>query len=196
MRTKSWLRTILTFVLLVGMYIPTATISQASSGSSAPLFDTTSTSTRFVDVVVGDNHSCGLRVNGTVMCWGYNAEGQLGSNDPMTRYSLYPIEVWGLSNVTSIAAAGGQTCVIKRDASMACWGYGYHGNNLSPESRWVPTTVAGMRDIVSIAVTNLGICAKNSSGYLMCWGFNAQGNDFWLPVPASGTGSTYSLRCG
>ena len=194
MRTKSWLRTILTFVLLVGMYIPTATISQASSGSSAPLFDTTSTSTRFVDVVVGDNHSCGLRVNGTVMCWGYNAEGQLGSNDPMTRYSLYPIEVWGLSNVTSIAAAGGQTCVIKRDASMACWGYGYHGNNLSPESRWVPTTVAGMRDIVSIAVTNLGICAKNSSGYLMCWGFNAQGNDFWLPVPASGTGSTYSPR--
>ena len=194
MHTKSWLRTVLTFVLLVGMYFPTATISQASSGSSVPLFDTTVTSTRFVDVVVGDNHTCGLLANGTVMCWGYNGEGQLGINDPLTRYSLYPIEVTGLSNVTSIAAAGGQTCVIKRDGSMACWGYGYHGNNVNLESRWAPTTVTGMRDIVSIAVTNLGICAKNTTGYLMCWGFNAQGTDFWVPLPATGTGSTYYPR--
>ena len=84
MHTKSWLRTVLTFVLLVGMYFPTATISQASSGSSVPLFDTTVTSTRFVDVVVGDNHTCGLRANGTVMCWGYNGTGQVGDTVRIT----------------------------------------------------------------------------------------------------------------
>ncbi len=26
-------------------------------------------------------HSCGVRRNGTVWCWGYNAEGQLGNGN-------------------------------------------------------------------------------------------------------------------
>ena len=172
MRTNSWLRTILTFVLLVGMYLPMATISQASSGSSAPIFDTTVTSTRFVDVVVGDNHTCGLRANGTVMCWGYNGEGQLGINDSFTRYSLYPVEVPNVTDAVAIAGASNITCILRRDSSMACWGYGSHGDGQGIVVKWGATTVPGLRDVVQMAVSNIGTCIINKIGYLVCWGVN------------------------
>jgi alpha-tubulin suppressor-like RCC1 family protein len=186
MRTNSWLRTVLTFVLLVGMYLPTATISQASSGSSAPLFDTTSTSTRFVDVVVGDNHTCGLLANGTVMCWGYNGEGQLGINDSFTRYSLYPVEVPNVTDAVAIAGASNITCILRRDSSMACWGYGYHGDGQGITVKWGVTTVPGMRDVVQMAVSNVGTCIINKTGYLVCWGFNYNPNSNdqpWVYTP-------------
>jgi len=32
-------------------------------------------------VSAGMLHSCGVRRNGTVWCWGYNAEGQLGNGN-------------------------------------------------------------------------------------------------------------------
>ena len=65
MRHHSWAQLWLVFIMVFGILGTSATPVQASTGAVAPLFDTTSTSTRFVDVVVGDNHTCGLRANGT-----------------------------------------------------------------------------------------------------------------------------------
>lgn len=189
-----WIHRIYVVVIVLSLFSSYAAPLTASTGRATQATDTTSSSTAFIDVVVGDNHTCALRANGTVMCWGLNTEGQLGINDPLTRYSLYPVEVPGLTDATAIAAGSNITCVIKRDQSMACWGYGYHGDNQNLYVRWAPANASNMRDVVEIAVSNQGTCAKDTRGTLMCWGYNADSLDFWIPTPARGSGSTYYPR--
>src|SRR5438093_5295780 len=57
-------------------------------------------------VSAGRTHTCALRTNGTVACWGDNAGGQ--ATPP--------------AGAVSQVSAGGFTCGLERDASPACWG--------------------------------------------------------------------------
>lgn len=184
-------RSLVVCVLLIGMLWPAGAASAAGTMSTSY---EPSTSTRFVDVAVGDNHTCALKANGTVMCWGYNGDGQLGINDGYLRYSTYPVDVVSLTDAVAISAGGNMTCAIKRDASMACWGTGFMTTSSNMETRWLPTVIAGMRDVVNIAVAPVGVCAKQTNGSVVCWGYNANSNDFWMPLAASAAWSTYYPR--
>ena len=53
------------------------------------------------------SHSCGLRTDGTIACWGGNDSGQ--SDAPDGQY-------------TAIAAGPSHTCAIRADGTIACWG--------------------------------------------------------------------------
>ena len=149
------------FVTIFSVVMPNVSSAQASTGVGSQIFDTTSTSTRFIDVVVGDNHSCGLKANGTVMCWGWNGEGQLGIGDSYTRSSLVPVDVPGVTNAVAIAAGSNNTCVILRDGSLSCWGYGYFGDGNGMYVRWSAGVIPGMRDVTQIAMSNRGSCIYN-----------------------------------
>ncbi|MSV73275.1 MAG: hypothetical protein F2881_08155, partial [Actinobacteria bacterium] len=73
---------------------------------------------RIVAVAAGDNHSCALSAEGAVLCWGMNANGQLGNGvlaepGPTPAFSAAPVAIVGpLANrkVTAIAAGGNNTC--------------------------------------------------------------------------------------
>jgi alpha-tubulin suppressor-like RCC1 family protein len=116
--------------------------------------------------------------NGTVMCWGYNGEGQLGINDSYTRFSTYPVDVPGITDAIAIAGGSNITCIIRRDTTVACWGYGWHGDGEGITVKWGVTTVPGIRDITQIAVTNQDTCVLNKVGYFICWGHN---RDYYEP---------------
>lgn len=95
-------------------------------------------------VAVGDHHTCALRTDGTVWCWGSNTSGQLGQpNVAVPGYptvqqssalssSLAPVQVLtgvssdgtrtALDGVTQIAAGGDQTCAIASGGRVWCWG--------------------------------------------------------------------------
>jgi alpha-tubulin suppressor-like RCC1 family protein len=49
-------------------------------------------------VTVGDGHSCALKTDGSVYCWGDNTYGQLGvaNGDAGTKSSITPVKVPGL----------------------------------------------------------------------------------------------------
>ena len=59
-------------------------------------------------VSVGGSHSCGLRADGTVECWGSDdAEGRLDApNGPFI----------------AVAAGGAHTCALRADGMIECWG--------------------------------------------------------------------------
>ncbi|MEP7188003.1 MAG: RCC1 domain-containing protein [Roseiflexaceae bacterium] len=59
-------------------------------------------------VGAGAYHTCGLRIDGTVSCWGSNSDGQ--SNAPGGTF-------------TQISAGGFHSCGVKTDGTLACWGY-------------------------------------------------------------------------
>ncbi|WP_419553561.1 hypothetical protein [Candidatus Poriferisodalis sp.] len=69
--------------------------------------------TSFVAVSAGYSHSCGLRVDEKVICWGSNHFGQ--ADVPSGLF-------------TAVSAGGAHSCAVRIDMTLACWGSDSHGS--------------------------------------------------------------------
>ncbi len=141
-------------------------------------------------IAAGYNHTCALKNDGGVSCWGKNNKGQLGRGytDPSNTVS----RVWSgssfdsppLKNVVAISAAGDHTCALLSFTSVKCWGggeYGALGNGESKDSS-LPVSVhksltdeRNLVDVASLAVGPVHTCILNTSGKASCWGSNVWG---------------------
>jgi alpha-tubulin suppressor-like RCC1 family protein len=81
----------------------------------------------FASVSAGAGHSCALRTNGEVWCWGDNYNGELGrgffSSGPPNSGEPWPARVVGIEDAVEVAAGGYHSCAKRRDESIWCWGY-------------------------------------------------------------------------
>ncbi len=119
------------------------------------------------------HHSCVLRCDGSVQCFGNNAVGQLGV--PMTSaVSNVPVDVQGLPGpVQRIFGGYASTCAITRDGDTYCWG---NLNSSTSANVAVPTKIEGLSSSpTEIAVGRSHACALLQSGKVMCWGANFLG---------------------
>ena len=83
----------------------------------------------------GLEHACALRVDGSVACWGANADGGLG--DGTTTDAALPVDVKHLPPAAAIAAGWGYTCALDADGGVWCWGrnlFGQLGNGATRDS--------------------------------------------------------------
>ena len=115
-------------------------------------------------LAAGAYHSCALGGTGTVKCWGYNAEGQLG--DGSVKTSPKPVSVIGLSRVRAIVAGGVTTCALLTARTVKCWGNRYGST---------PTIVPGLSGVTAFAAGYYYLCAVLTAGTVKCWGNNAFG---------------------
>jgi hypothetical protein len=74
-------------------------------------------------VAAGGHHTCAIKTNGSLWCWGYNWYGQLGDGTNTSRNT--PVQIIS-SGVSYVAAGGRHTCAIKQDGSLWCWGDNYY----------------------------------------------------------------------
>jgi hypothetical protein len=137
-------------------------------------------------VSVAANHTCALRANGRVYCWGSNARGQLGDGTTTARRS--PRLVPGSAVWTTVATGGrigssgisftGLTCARRNTGRLYCWGgnaTGGLGDGTTTE-RHVPTQVAGgATDWRTVTVGMYASCATTTDSRAYCWGANADG---------------------
>lgn len=153
------------------------------------------------ELLAGGNAFSCARVNGAAMCWGGNADGQLG--DDSTSTSPTPLVVDNLhSGVEAIAssATSEHACAIVNGGAQ-CWGYnvaGQLGNGSNAQSN-IPVQVMGLSLAVEdIAVGGNNTCAVLTNGEIECWGTNGDGqlgddtppsSGSPIPVPVSGIGS-------
>ena len=99
-------------------------------------------------LTTGDHHTCSIKMDRTLWCWGRNTSGQLG-NGVATGYSSVPVQVLNIDNVASVTSLGYMhTCATKTDGSAWCWGtnqYGQLGNGQtgSGTGSSVPVRVSG-----------------------------------------------------
>jgi alpha-tubulin suppressor-like RCC1 family protein len=85
-----------------------------------PYYATVTHAGPFVQVSVGGNHTCAVRSDGSVTCWGSNQD----------RESIVPA---GLGGVVEVRAGGTHTCARKGDNTITCWGYSGNGQlNVPP----------------------------------------------------------------
>jgi alpha-tubulin suppressor-like RCC1 family protein len=94
---------------------------QLGLGSGAPSLQLTPTTvpglTNVIAVAAGNGHTCALRTNGRVSCWGMTNT---------VDAHLSPFE-YSLTNVIAIAAGFDYTCALRNDKTMQCWGSGDQG---------------------------------------------------------------------
>jgi probable HAF family extracellular repeat protein len=114
-------------------------------------------------IQAGDLHTCVLRDDRTILCWGYNDYGE--TNPPA-----------GLGPVSYMSVGGYHTCAIKADRTVVCWG----GNG------YLESTVpAGVGSAKALGAGTYHSCAVRVDGTVACWGRNSAGQ---ANVPAGLSG--------
>lgn len=129
-------------------------------------------------VDAGDYASCGIRVDGTLWCWGENSWGELGLGDRRPRSK--PTQVGDVTTWTSVSIGPSHTCAIQSDQSLWCWGSGRYGEiGIGQRSAGpiVPTQVTkgGHGGWLEVSTGAHDTCAVDRTHRYWCWGENTDG---------------------
>ncbi len=109
-------------------------------------------------VSAGDWHTCAVKNDGSVWCWGRNHLGQLGRGGGD---SPQPVLVPMFESMREVQSAGEYTCALSEDDAVFCWG-AYWGS--------VPTPVDIPGPVVGLSAGIQKTCAVTLSGEAYCWG--------------------------
>ena len=139
--------------------------------------------TSSVDQLTGGGwHTCMLREDGSVMCWGNNYYGQIGVGYRNASGGVNPIDVtlYGGRTATQLSAGGFHNCAILDDGSVACWGYNQDGTlgDGTYSDRYVPVPMLGFGSGIDAELLSSGYyhtCALLSDQSVSCWGSNEYG---------------------
>jgi alpha-tubulin suppressor-like RCC1 family protein len=131
-----------------------------------------------VQLSAGASHTCALRSNGTIVCWGSNWAGQLG--DGTTTNRLVPTLVSGINTAVSVTSGWDHTCAVLSDTSARCWGSNLNmqtgdGNFLLRGDRLRAVVVKDIVNVVSLTAGRWHTCASFGDATMRCWGNNDAG---------------------
>jgi alpha-tubulin suppressor-like RCC1 family protein len=118
-------------------------------------------------------HTCALRANGRMACWGENAQGQLGRGTMTTAEPLAG-DVLDITDAFQIAGH----CAARGTGSIACWGdnlYGQIGDDTMARSARPVSLGMVITDAIDVASSYQTACALRRNGEVLCWGRNDQG---------------------
>lgn len=102
------------------------------SGNVVPASTRIGTGSTWATVSVGAGHICATRTGHTLWCWGRNDAGQLGNGTTTERYSPIKIGTAAWFSVSTgkprdLTESAGNTCGIRTDHTLWCWGGNYAG---------------------------------------------------------------------
>ncbi len=123
----------------------------------------------------GFGHTCEVRGDSSLWCWGLNSVGRLGDGTTVNRGS--PVRVGSSSDWASVAAGGLHTCALKTDGSAWCWGWNLYSQlgDGSSVDRYEPVQVGTATDWESLSSGHAHTCGLRTGGTAWCWGANAHG---------------------
>ena len=165
---------VISATILIATLLPSGAAGVATAAppleGPAPPVEVASDPPQVVELATGITHTCAIRADGTVGCWGDDSEGQ--SSPPDGAFTL-------------IDAEGDTTCGIRSDESVTCWGQGFA--ELPP---------AGSFKDVSVGSSHA--CAIRTDDTLACWGAHDEGQSTppagAFDAVSSGTWHTCGLR--
>ncbi len=130
----------------------------------------------WTSVAAGAFHSCAIRADGSMRCWGGNRNGQLGVTT-MGVNSLTPARAVEGGPWDQVAAGTSHTCALS-GGRVFCWGRNDHGQAGVGDTDNVPSpteiVVSGGAGFRAIALGAEHSCAIRTDETLYCWGWDEQ----------------------
>ena len=132
-------------------------------------------------ISVNNKHTCTILDNGSVSCWGYGGNGELGNGGTTDKTTPTLTNSLGIGR-SAVALSTGviHTCAILDNGSVSCWGYGYNGQlgNGGRSDKTTPTFTGSLgtgRTAISLSSGNYYTCAILDNGAVSCWGQGGYG---------------------
>ena len=149
-------------------------------------------------IAAGEGHVCALFSNGTIKCWGYNGEGQLGYGDTTARgvdaskmgTNLATVDLGTGITATKVVAGEFFTCALLNTKQVKCWGQnnqaqigsgssnnignapGQMGNHLAVVS------IGSDRTVVDVVAGTNHACVLLDTNAVKCWGNSISNGTF------------------
>ena len=108
---------------------------------------------RYTAVAAGARHTCGLRTDGTITCWGISEMAlvpgvvQPGLLDPPA------------GQYRAITAGYWHSCGLRIDGTVSCWGAQAYGETIPPDGQFTAVVAGGFSS-----------CGLRTDGTVTCWG--------------------------
>ena len=125
---------------------PTTGVQPGQGGTPLPSSTFVSSASKYQAVDAGKNHTCGIKLDNTLECWGDNIQGQ--TNAPEGQF-------------LSVSAGGVYSCGIDFENQLACWG---HAAIPSPPDGDYTHVSVGDEHACAITV------AAGNKNRIDCWG--------------------------
>lgn len=164
-----------------------------------------------LSVAAGDMHTCAVKADGTVWCWGCNTTGALGFDplegpdfcpDPCSRT---PHQIAGFNGAVQVTLGWNHGCALKSDGTAWCWGRNEEGQlgDGTDEPSYTPVQAVGLSQVRFVAAGSIHTCALQADGRVFCWGNGNDGklghggeNDSYSPVEVVGLANAELLTSG
>ena len=131
-----------------------------------------------IQLTAGEHHTCALRDDRTVWCWGRNDEHALGDGTEDETRTIPAPTVGDLHDVAEVVAGTHNTCARLLDGTVRCWGrnpFGELANGNTDPGTSVPSLpIVGLTGIERLTMGDHG-CAFDGADALRCWGRNDHG---------------------
>lgn len=129
----------------------------------------------WLSVTTGQSTTCGIRVPGSLYCWGANDSGQIGAGDYETRD--VPTQTGTDSDWTSVDLDTLHVCGIRRPGALYCWGRNVEGQLGVGDTvdRNTPTRAGEWSDWIQVSVGRFHTCGRRADNSLWCTGENENG---------------------
>jgi len=154
-------------------------------------------------VSLGGQHALALRTDGTVLSWGGDDSGQLGTGRPP--YETRPGLVMGLTAVRSISSGVSHSLAVRDDGAVWTWGNNYDGQLGvgSTVNSPVPVQAQGLTDVTQTCGGGGFSLALKQDGSVWAWGDNYYGtlgdgteSGSLLPKQVPDLNSNVKIACG
>ncbi len=141
-------------------------------------------------IAAGSVHTCALLDDGTVRCWGFGGNGELGYantksiGDDEPPGSGGPVFLGAGLTATAITAGNGHTCALLSNGAVRCWGFNldgrlglYHTRNIGDDELPgdSPPIQFGGHTAKAISAGGFHTCAILDDDSVRCWGFGGDG---------------------
>jgi alpha-tubulin suppressor-like RCC1 family protein len=154
----------------------------------------------FSSITLGSRHTCALTgSSNTAYCWGLSSFGELGNGTES--YSHVPSAVLNVTTYASLDAGNAESCGVRADGSVYCWGLTSPGPRIGNIHSTTPVGVTN--GIQTVSVGGGSVCVLSAAGDAKCRGYNQTGqlgdgttSDRSSLVPVSGGLQFSSIAVG
>lgn len=129
----------------------------------------------------GLNHSCAIRQDGLIACWGQDSYGGAGNTRNIIAHPrlVQGLDDFAMQTFTDLATAESMNCAVSTAGDIWCWGRAIGGGGFgagTPESLLLARKLdLGERVATSVSL-GLGFgCAHTRSDEVLCWGLQRFG---------------------